>query len=893
MTSLSLALQPLGIRSGAGAAIVPLSRISNFTLPAVGAWPAALTDSNGILYFTADDGTHGMELWKSDGTAAGTVLVKDIYRGSGYSSPAYLTNVNGTLFFTADNGFHGIELWKSDGTEAGTVLVKDIYSDSYFSPPSYFTPPPAHLTNLNGTLFFRAYSTTNGTELWKSDGTEAGTVLVKDIVAKGSSNPYVLTAVNDTLFFTADNGANGRELWKSDGTATGTALVKDLWDGPYGSNPKGLIDVNGTLFFSTTERNGLWKSDGTEVGTVLVKHLALQTGSSSAKTLADINGTLFFTANEGIHGSELWKSDGTATGTGLVKDVFSGSDAALPSSLTNVNGTLFFTAIDGIHGAELWKSDGTETGTVLVKDVLPGSGSADVANLTNVNGTLYFTADDGIHGVELWKSDGTEAGTVLVADVNPGSGSANPYELRLLGTNTLLFFADDGVNGVELYNLRVNTPPTGRVTIGGTATQGQTLTASNDFTDLDGISDPIVYQWQANGTDITGATGKTLLLTLSQVGQVITVIARYTDGFGTPEAVVSAPTSAVTAIPSPAPNPAQIIPLANQLLAVTGDSATRLTATVTTQGADSVVDIVVVVVDDAEGRIDGLLPSTTGYTAAAVQRATTLMSVLKAGDFAGQFGRRSLPIAPGQFLQFALIQGGTLDDLKRGGASQIFFATGAANANGQSVMQYRALDQGYLADLTLPGTASPSVTIQLGLDPTPAPVGSPRQGNLIQGELIDLTGMNGPTAKLTMDVFREAFYNNVVGLYTVQNAQGQVRDPLTGNLINPGEVGYVQAALANRVVSNLAGQNGQTLTYTAEVATGQLLSTFLIVDSSLDALLDEDSSNNPTVFFNHMGANDDGQDHVRLLSDNVFGFEDIAGGGDRDFNDVMVKISVI
>ena len=95
------------------------------------------------------------ELWKSDGTAAGTVLVKDINPGSASSEPSNLTNVNGTLFFTADDGAHGIELWKSDGTAAGTVLVKDI------NPGSAGSDPP-RLTNVNGTLFFSANDGTHG-----------------------------------------------------------------------------------------------------------------------------------------------------------------------------------------------------------------------------------------------------------------------------------------------------------------------------------------------------------------------------------------------------------------------------------------------------------------------------------------------------------------------------------------------------------------------------------------------------------------------------------------------------------------------------------------------------------------------------------------------------------
>src|SRR5919202_1008300 len=108
-------------------------------------WAAnLLTDVNGTLFFVADDGVHGYELWKSDGTAAGTVMVKDIQPGPGPSVPVYLTNVNGTVFFAADDGAHGHELWRSDGTADGTVLVKDIQPGTVGSQPS-------QLTNVNGT----------------------------------------------------------------------------------------------------------------------------------------------------------------------------------------------------------------------------------------------------------------------------------------------------------------------------------------------------------------------------------------------------------------------------------------------------------------------------------------------------------------------------------------------------------------------------------------------------------------------------------------------------------------------------------------------------------------------------------------------------------------------
>jgi len=173
---------------------------------------------NGILYFTTKSLTTGVELWKTDGTEAGTTIVKDIYAGTTGSDPGFLTNLGGTLFFSANDGVHGRELWKSDGTENGTVLVKNIDS-------STFSSNPTNLVSMNNTLFFKANSS-SGTEIWKSNGTESGTVLLEDIsFGSGSSVGNFLVNVNGTLFFDANDGIRGSELWKSDGTEAGTTLV--------------------------------------------------------------------------------------------------------------------------------------------------------------------------------------------------------------------------------------------------------------------------------------------------------------------------------------------------------------------------------------------------------------------------------------------------------------------------------------------------------------------------------------------------------------------------------------------------------------------------------------------------------------------------------------------
>jgi ELWxxDGT repeat protein len=231
-------------------------------------------------------------------------MVKDIYPGERDSQTNFLTESNGVLFFTAWDGSNGTELWRSDGTSEGTVMVRDINT-------SFRHSTPTELTDVDGTLFFTAHDPDHRRELWKSDGTEEGTVLVKDIrPGTSKSEPRNLTNVDGTLLFTANDGQHGYEFWKSDGTGDGTVLVKDIFPGESWSWPSEFTIVNGTFFFKASDsedRIQVWRSDGTEKGTYLVES-AHPSINANAYDLTPYNGQLFFSMHTDFKKGELFST---------------------------------------------------------------------------------------------------------------------------------------------------------------------------------------------------------------------------------------------------------------------------------------------------------------------------------------------------------------------------------------------------------------------------------------------------------------------------------------------------------------------------------------------------------------------------------------------------------
>ena len=395
-----------------------------------GANPSALRAGLGALIFNARDVNHGVELWTTDGTVAGSRMLLDINPGPSSSDASLGILHRNRWIFSADNGTNGRELWITDGTASGTRLLKDIEPGTASSTPRFFAA-------LGDAVYFIA---ANG--LWKTDGTENGTVKIAPLIARN------LVAAGTQLFLEAATAETGYELWVSDGTENGTRMLPEIYPGVFGAlTNQGIIPAGSRVFFVANDGvhgREIWVSNGTAAGTHIVKDMtAGATGAwdNTSPFLIVLGDRAYFGTSDAEHGYELWVTDGTDAGTKVFIDLRPGPDSASAFPLTAIGGKLFFSA-DGPsprYERNLWITDGTVNGTREVKaaDGVPfdydsGGRAAD--------GKLYFAASTALNGVEPWTSDGTDAGTRMIANLGVDLAPSGSPRMFASTTNGLLFF---------------------------------------------------------------------------------------------------------------------------------------------------------------------------------------------------------------------------------------------------------------------------------------------------------------------------------------------------------------------------------------------------------------------------------------------------------------------
>lgn len=349
---------------------------------------------------------HNDSLWKSDGTAAGTSVVRDL-GSKPIAYPSVKVSILNSVFYfkTVIDGTH--RLWVSDGTNAGTSIVgryagleilgvfnnELYYSASQSGVWKLFkvsTASPIVLKNIyaneaivaGGTLFLRV-GASNPKSLWKTNGTTAGTTLVKNV------SPMYMQTLNDNLLFTS-----GSALWKSNGTPEGTVIVRDFTDAWIG--PTAVFKDK--LYIAYTDRSELYVSDGTDSGTTLLKdNVGVDV---SVSNFGVVNDQLYFTVNQQNPPSDLWRSDGSTAGTFKAHDMPGFED---PLDMTVAGNRLFYAnhTTEDLYTAEdyqinqLWQSDLTGFNTKAVEDIFPGISFPFTSNLENVNEVLFFMSKQG------------------------------------------------------------------------------------------------------------------------------------------------------------------------------------------------------------------------------------------------------------------------------------------------------------------------------------------------------------------------------------------------------------------------------------------------------------------------------------------------------------------
>ena len=402
-----------------------------------------LEGSNEAQMFFRARNELGTELWRSDGTRKGTYMVKDICEGPNGSNPNFGIFLGKDWYFSAadcDTGrAHAQTLWKTDGTASGTVKVSEVIvggTSSSFSNKAV----------ANGRIFFSGSNTPTDEytdpEPWVSDGTAFGTFRLKDIVPGIGRNQYshpgLFTTLGDKVVFMANERIKtGRELWISDGSSQGTQLVKDIYPGilsglNYGSR---LTPFNDKLVFLARHPDSdqdLWITDGSSQGTHIIKDLEDQINNTQTLVLGKF-GDKVAVMKKSFERFHIWQSNGTEAGTTVIPDMdFRYTYAIAQNDLPISDYLLFGASKYEDSGTELWRTDGTTEGTYALTDMSSGNNTTQITQLVYHQGIHYFIlVPGGSNSSSIWQTDGTRAGTHLADGSDQGDPFFNPTQMFL------------------------------------------------------------------------------------------------------------------------------------------------------------------------------------------------------------------------------------------------------------------------------------------------------------------------------------------------------------------------------------------------------------------------------------------------------------------------------
>ncbi|MBD2339534.1 DUF4114 domain-containing protein [Calothrix sp. FACHB-156] len=320
----------------------------------------------------------------------------------------------------------------------------------------------------------------------------------------------------------------------------------------------------------------------------------------------------------------------------------------------------------------------------------------------------------------------------------------------------------------------------------------------------------------------------------------------------------------------------------------------RLKVNLTGYNSKSVNELGVFVVDDTQGRINSILPGAAGYAEAALARSKVIFSAIanRPNGFNINSIKSLLEFNSGENIRFYLVKNSTIDSVKNGKTPIADILFSGATTQKITDLGSNSFSLAWQDGSGNSTTSFQDLIVQIQTTNESLSLGTNQQSQS-QGECIDLRSVT-QQVKASFELHREAKFNNYIGFFKAVDEKGGIDTNGDGKAdLLPGQAGYTQAAIGGRVGGiDLTVDNQGTATFSGSFQGGSVFVPFIIVDGKIDAFLDNNANNDPAIYFPFLGSNSDQVDHIRLLGNNIFGFEDLSGGGDMDFNDVVVKVNL-